>query len=311
MKLNFFHYIKKKYGEIVAAAFRKMNKLHFKNLKITSDIKFLTDCIENDVFPKFLNFKLSNELLRRSDCYATCKKLLLNEELKMKNRDIKKAFDLFTTSKRELSTKLSFLDYIAGLAYISRSSQKQMAKVKRVHAHKLDDLLFNKSGASLDPNKIVVNLSDRPLTMIEKLVLSNGLKHSVTPKRLEYGEYLLPFEKLMRFVKMQTAYECDNISQQLLKTQIREVALSSYFTYDPSKLSNLSKRDFEILTKLSKEKSIIVLKADKGNQVVVMNRKDYSDKLNAIVSDQTNSGRSNPVHEMYREESADRDTKSC
>ena len=29
------------------------------------------------------------------------------------------------------------------------------------------------------------------------------------------------------------------------------------------------------------------MKADKGNQVVVMNRKDYSDKLNAIVSDQT------------------------
>ena len=76
MKSNLFKHIKFKYGDNIVSVFRKLDKLRFKNLKINADIKFLTDCVDNDVLPKFLNFKLSNNLLKKSKCYVSCKKLL-------------------------------------------------------------------------------------------------------------------------------------------------------------------------------------------------------------------------------------------
>ena len=49
---------------------------------------------------------------------------------------------------------------------------------------------------------------------------------------------------------------------------------------------NLSKEEFTALQNLSKNKDLIIQKSDKGNSVVIVQRQDYLEKMNDILSDQ-------------------------
>ena len=49
---------------------------------------------------------------------------------------------------------------------------------------------------------------------------------------------------------------------------------------------NLSKEEFTALQNLSKNKDVIIPKSDKGNSVVIVQREDYLEKMNDILSDQ-------------------------
>ena len=49
---------------------------------------------------------------------------------------------------------------------------------------------------------------------------------------------------------------------------------------------NLSKEEFTALQNLSKDNDLIIQKSDKGNSVVIVQRQDYLEKMNDILSDQ-------------------------
>ena len=63
-------------------------------------------------------------------------------------------------------------------------------------------------------------------------------------------------------------------------------ALSSYRSYNNNVPRNLSKEEFTALQNLSKNKDLIIQKSDKGNSVVIVQREDYLEKMNDILSDQ-------------------------
>ena len=48
---------------------------------------------------------------------------------------------------------------------------------------------------------------------------------------------------------------------------------------------NMSKQEFTALQNLSKNKDLIIQKSDKGNSVVIVQRQDYLEKMNEILSD--------------------------
>ena len=49
---------------------------------------------------------------------------------------------------------------------------------------------------------------------------------------------------------------------------------------------NLSKEEFTALQNLSKNKDLIIQKSDKGNSVVIVQKQDYLERMNDILSDQ-------------------------
>ena len=67
---------------------------------------------------------------------------------------------------------------------------------------------------------------------------------------------------------------------------LKEAALSFYRSYNNNVPQNLSKEEFIALQKLSKNKDLIIQKADNGNSVVIVQRQDYLKKMNDILSDQ-------------------------
>ncbi len=77
-------------------------------------------------------------------------------------------------------------------------------------------------------------------------------------------------------------------SLELVKARLRDIALWSYHSYDGRKVkSGLSEAECIALKELSMNKDIVIQKSDKGNSVAILDKKDYIQKMNSILSDRT------------------------
>ena len=80
------NYITKRYGRTVLTLFRQCEKLDYKLKKIQEDLVFLQTCLENELTPTFVNFKLHNAHLRSGPLYKNFQKKLIHEEINLPRR---------------------------------------------------------------------------------------------------------------------------------------------------------------------------------------------------------------------------------
>ena len=75
----------------------------------------------------------------------------------------------------------------------------------------------------------------------------------------------------------------------LMKDRLLDTALSSYeiFTSDRSPSENLTASEFKALRHLSKNKNIVIQKADKGNTIVILDKISYISAIEEILNDHT------------------------
>ena len=120
--------------------------------------------------------------------------------------------------------------------------------------------------------------------MTLKSVLCKDLNFSVKPKSIEYSEFLLPFELLFRDVKQENLCSED---LSLMKTGLLDTALSSYesFSSDQSPFENLTVSEFKASRHLSKNKNIVIQKADKDNTIVILDKISYISAIEEILND--------------------------
>ena len=115
-------------------------------------------------------------------------------------------------------------------------------------------------------------------------VLCKRLNFSVKPELIDYSEFLLPFELLFRDIK------CENLCNEdmsLIKARLLDTALTSYknFFSDRNPPENLTLSEFQALKGLSKNKNIVIQKADKGNTVVILGKCSYITAIEEILND--------------------------
>ena len=137
--------------------------------------------------------------------------------------------------------------------------------------------------SSHDPDKVIYNFLDYKLTESEKSVLCKGLEFAIPPSKLEYVDFMLPFELFFRDIK----YTDLSIPQtKAVKSKILDTGFSSFDSFNNNKMrSNLSKEELKALHNLCKQKHLVIQKADKGNTVVVTEKNAYINKMKDIISD--------------------------
>ena len=88
--------IRSQYGDKVIKRLRKFEKIDYRLRKAELDLEFLVKCRDNNMIPKFLNFRSANRFLRFSLTYAHCQSNLLLEEIRLKKSNVRvlgKEFD--------------------------------------------------------------------------------------------------------------------------------------------------------------------------------------------------------------------------
>ena len=76
--------LRSRYGNLVVKELRKFEKVDYSLRKCKLDLTFLLSCLQNNIIPKFLNFRVSNSYLKSSRAYHACQIKLLKEEISLK-----------------------------------------------------------------------------------------------------------------------------------------------------------------------------------------------------------------------------------
>ena len=134
-----------------------------------------------------------------------------------------------------------------------------------------------------DVDKHIHNTSKISLTRLQKEALCRGLDFCVAPKKVDKTDVAIEFEKYVHQFTDLVIHDKTDLGW--FKAKLVDTA----HEITSSKIAKcpLPKAHKDALDSLKKDKSIRILKPDKGNGVVVMSDKDYIDKMNNILKDQS------------------------
>ena len=118
--------------------------------------------------------------------------------------------------------------------------------------------------------------------MIEKSSQATVKNYALPPIKLNYGDYMTPFELFYREIRK---LPIEDHELEKLKTEIKKEAYSSFDNYNFWNELNINKEEYLALKGLSSNKNIILQKADKGNSVVLVNKADYIKRMKELLSD--------------------------
>ena len=149
-------------------------------------------------------------------------------------------------------------------------------------------------------NEAIANLTQYELFQEESDLLKVGLYFSIQPDKIRKSKIFTTFEKIHRSF-------LNNLKSEETKSQIKVhlsyLANSYFYNYKPSP-SIL--RQYRVLWNLRKNKDIVITKPDKGNEVVILDRKPYNNAIEEIISDTSKFGKLNEDPTLKREASLKR-----
>jgi hypothetical protein len=122
----------------------------------------------------------------------------------------------------------------------------------------------------------VINLSSRTLTPEEQEVLEFGLNFAI-PNKMKKSDLLetaLSIECIIHHSK----------ESDLMKDTIRMEIAKEIQKAKKSKKDKIPSPYVPIMKNLRNDSSIVILRADKGNSTVIMNRKDYDTKILSMLN---------------------------
>ena len=131
-------------------------------------------------------------------------------------------------------------------------------------------------------------------------LLKAGLYFSIQPDKIGKSEIFTTFEKIHRSF-------LNNLKSEETKSQIKAhlsyLANSYFYNYKPSPRIL---RQHRVLRNLRKNKDIVITKPDKGNGVVILDRKLYNNAIEEIISDTSKFEKLNEDPTLKREASLQR-----
>ena len=116
---------------------------------------------------------------------------------------------------------------------------------------------------------------------IENTILAKGLNFALPPKKLNYADYLTPYELVFRDIK---ELSVDDSILERVKVDMKKICLSSFENFKFKDELNITPDELKALKDLSSREDIIIQKADKGNSVVILNKSDDIKRMTEIVS---------------------------
>ena len=197
---------------------------------------------------------------------------MLTTEINLKNSQLSVLKKVFYLLHSELKGVLNGIDFthvcsrfLCGNDVILKSHDSIQQKNFK--------FFFENCQLKQNPDEVIFNYSKISLSDTEKSLLVRGLRFSLPPKKLNYADYLTNLELFYRSI--QNLDVLLNGGLDLVKTKIKDAVLSSFCFYDANVPQKLIDEELEALHKLSKNKNVVVQKADKGNSMVLVDRDIY------------------------------------
>ena len=208
------------------------------------------------MYPKFLIFKLPK--VSNKDAFSICKRLLCSA-INKRNKELQHLSKELSQSVNFLSTHLSIYEFYILTKSITSYNKKWIQKSLYTQQNKLSSLTRDSNLPVFTANETIINLTQYELSQEDSDFLKAGLYFSIQPDKIRKSEIFTTFEKIHR--SFLNNFKSDKIKSQI-KAHLSYLTNSYFYNYKPSP---------RILTK----SNIVITKPDKGNGVVILDRKLY------------------------------------
>ena len=273
------------YGRQVLLLFRKLEKCSIKVAKTQLDAEFLNTCLNYHLYPKFLNFKLSIRRLQGSHLQRKFQRKILFNELTFKKSRHRITINEHDNLLENLRASVSFFTFYQCKKWLKQKQNEYYNRTKVIHIKKLEKIGYNSLKHPPTEN-VIFNFSNRILTDTEKSGLAVGLDFTLTTNRITATNHFTPFELLAENAEKSTMYKDSPERKSTFLANLKHIAHSSFNNINCNKISpNMPGNQLKALKELSKDENIVILKPDKGNGIVLLNKQDYINKVNVILND--------------------------
>lgn len=252
------------------------SKLKTKIKLINADIIFLKKCKQHSIFPKFMKITLSNNCKTPTAIIHHAKLKWLNNEINNLYAKRNKLEIKLYNFHLKLTKNLNNIEYHFWSAFDN--------KLHEVIQHKLNNkfIKLNKKFQDLIPKPIVKNSSIREELVINKTdeqfnkneidLLNKGLKYALNNKDTPLEELIASIESNIKRFDFSTKEYIRNACKIQITNNIEQNKNNIINNKDHKIINNLRKRD------------VFYLKADKGNKIVILNKADYFERVNNLIT---------------------------
>ena len=295
--MNPFTFNKDSYNHETLLEARKLEKLEIQLAKSRTARIFNLRCLANKVTPKTLQIKwkgnkFEQAIIKKAECS------LIHNRIKCTNIKINHLQTEIANTKTSLQQKLDEPTFTDLLNIIFNNKEKIFLQYKNTQIKKLKLLIsrsstttskmaskttntsntaVTSSTSSSIQDKWVINLSKKELTPEEKSLLQKGPKFAVTPATIPIKEYISTTT-----VAALQAGELNGVDCSGLYHDVNRIL--NTFTNKPIH-TNITKSEHLALENLRKDKDCIIVTADKGVPLVVMDKTEYITKCEALLQD--------------------------
>ncbi|CAM4849385.1 unnamed protein product [Rotaria magnacalcarata] len=159
--------------------------------------------------------------------------------------------------------------------------KRERDKIKENHKRKLEKLNKGPIGQNYETtrNKLVHNISTYVLTPAEERLLCRGWNFCIESKITKTDDFKTDME--INATKLES--HCHPSVFSTIYHHLHDYANKYIRNINKNNIRNISDEEFHAIKTLRNNKEIIISRADKGNAIVVMDKKDYIEKTNNIL----------------------------
>ena len=246
------------------------------------------------MYPKFLIFKLPN--VSNKDAVSV-RKRLLRSTINKRNKELQHVSKDLSLSKNFLSKQLCTIDFYILTKSKTSHDKKSLLKLLHTQQKKLSSLTEDCRLPIFTANETITNLTQYELSQEESYLLKACLYFSIQPHKIRKSEIFTTFEKIHRsFINNLKSDE----TKSQIKVYLSYLANSYFYNYKPSPRIL---RQHRVLQNLQENKDIVIRKPDKGNGVVILDRKLYDNAIQELISNTSKFEKLNKDPTLKREAS--------
>ena len=271
----------RQHGREVVKGLRELEKTANKIARWKNHRHFNVRSVHNNVTPNSLRLKTSVKGITAQKIIKQAEKKLTNLRISQCSFTIDKLQDKKDELEINLFKHLSQEERQEVETFVARAQSYTFETTKTKQREKFNRLLEKNSQSKTPVNdqkyanitkRWVLNLSDIRLEPEAESLLKKGLNFAITPKCVPTDEFITATEVACRQLKQEAA---DSLRSDIVKTLRR-------FRKPPP---NLTLEERKALQNLKNKKEIMIIGSDKGRATVVMNTKDYKDKILDLLQD--------------------------
>ena len=290
--MNLFNDLRKDYGQSTVKTVRDYENIERKIARHRNHLVYTLRCKDENVIPPSLKIKSPINTSWVRDIVNKAQKALVRERIRVINNKLDNLKQTSTEIRSRIQQQLPDSVYSNVATHIAKSRESEFQKAKWRQLDKLQRLMNkneekssgkggrHQSCKSQEPDlggqqlkRWVVNLSKYKLNKAQNDVLEKGLNFAPTPTTIPVDEMIIATEKA-----------CWKIPEEERNTLRAKIVGALKSAKMPK--SNLNKDQRQALKDLTKEKSILVLPADKGRCTIVMDTDDYETKVKTMLDDE-------------------------